>query len=86
VVVYQADVTGLGPSFVLKMKLQNTGTKPVINMPVMLTYNDKLYWARRNQVPACPRPLFPASPTHDTSVVPTVTAAKMALPVTINKG
>mmetsp|Transcript_20772 Transcript_20772/g.53229 ORF Transcript_20772/g.53229 Transcript_20772/m.53229 type:complete len:619 (+) Transcript_20772:542-2398(+) len=46
----KADVSGLGPIFVLKMKIQNTGSKPVLNMPIMLTYNEKLYWAQRNQI------------------------------------
>jgi len=46
----KADIAGLGPRFILKMRIQNTGAKPVMNMPIMLVYNDKLYSAEKNQV------------------------------------
>lgn len=33
------QVQGLGPFFKLKLTLQNTGTKPIMNVPVLMTCN-----------------------------------------------
>eukprot|EP00164_Ancoracysta_twista_P002068 GFYU01002724.1.p1 GENE.GFYU01002724.1~~GFYU01002724.1.p1 ORF type:complete len:595 (-),score=154.58 GFYU01002724.1:156-1940(-) len=38
-----ANVSGFGPLFKIKLSIQNTGAKHVVNVPVVLSYNQLLY-------------------------------------------
>lgn len=38
-----AEVCGFGPLFNIKLTIQNTGTKPLHNLPVILHYNRMIY-------------------------------------------
>jgi Bardet-Biedl syndrome 1 protein len=38
-----AHVQGLGPLFKIKFNIQNTGTKALVNVPIVFTYNTELY-------------------------------------------
>lgn len=39
----EANVVGLGPPFKIKMKIQNTGRKPLVNIPVTFGFQHDLY-------------------------------------------
>mmetsp|Transcript_47681 Transcript_47681/g.152835 ORF Transcript_47681/g.152835 Transcript_47681/m.152835 type:complete len:596 (+) Transcript_47681:319-2106(+) len=45
-----AQVQGLGPLFKIKMNVQNTGSKPIAGVPIMVSYNQELYTASRSQI------------------------------------
>jgi len=36
-------VAGLGPKFVMKLTLQNTGTVPVVNSRLLFSFDDEMY-------------------------------------------
>eukprot|EP00736_Rhodelphis_marinus_P010114 Rmarinus@m.24802 len=38
-----AQVQGLGPRFKIKIGLQNTGKKPIFNVPVLVVFNESMY-------------------------------------------
>eukprot|EP00899_Mesostigma_viride_P012791 jgi/Mesvir1/21512/Mv03955-RA.1 len=45
-----AQVQGLGPLFKVKLHVQNTGSKPIFHMPVLMAYNQDIYRAPVSQL------------------------------------
>ena len=37
------QVQGLGPIFKLKLDIQNTGNRPIFNVPLVFSYNQQVY-------------------------------------------
>ena len=37
------EVRGLGPIFKLKLDIQNTGNRPIFNVPLVFSYNQQVY-------------------------------------------
>lgn len=39
----QVQITGIGPKFLIKISLQNSGNQPILNSKLLFVYDDELY-------------------------------------------
>ena len=61
-----AEIIGLGPKFLVRVKLQNTGNSPVYGSYLTVTFNPVYYSMgyNRNSLPTLPVPVLVPDHTH----------------------
>ena len=60
------QVMGLGPAFLLKVTLQNTGGKPIIQSRLNFSYDPNIYAMgyKKNSIQCLPVPILLPGPKH----------------------
>jgi len=60
------QVMGIGPKFLIKISLQNSGNQPILNSKLLFIYDDELYaigYSKRS-VPVISVPILLPGPKH----------------------